>query len=618
MIREQFHMELNNMSYSKYYLVNRQMDLAYNPPKENPGDSRIVSGIVHEKGQTILSILMDMNFQPHFRPFDMTNKHLVDACEIFTAKVKKSLELDSFKDKLEDIFRMLISQGNAFVVNKKYDKYEVKKIKTSGQYGKITWKTVYEKSYGYCSTELIPNTAIYPMNIQEVDKHKQARMYRVMYYPVGEMAQIYGEFERWKNVPKNPTRTVPVNTNGIWGDYYLQMPQKDYMECIVMESEIYNEYNVWLNGTQMYPVQDENGLITGYPLTEESPSGEYLLSKGDYQRIPFFFFSGSNGKYNEVKEEEINEVMRLMVLMLRQKTQPSVGNMRDTILHSDIWAPNTILENYNAQDISILKPNEGIQQAEFSFYKMLQDSISDSSVSDALEGSGPSDGTATVYIDQKKQALKKIGLSIDRAMDLLKQIYWNVLYNEVSIIDQKVKSYDPNTQKFTEDFMSFKSEGMVDGKKGTINVILKGDTGTINPYEHFGNDLKQDVPTTTYIANPAALQSVIEKMKDQIYLEVLSEPDGQQQSMLSVLMNQITQYINIGGNPRKVNLDYIEQVIADGSGFDPNKVWLDQPIPQPMPPQAPGQSQQPPGQPGVPIPQNLMNNQQNPVLANAS
>ena len=60
-IREQFHQELNDKSYSEYYLINRQQDMAYNPPKRNASDSRIVTGVIHEKDNTILSIINDMN-----------------------------------------------------------------------------------------------------------------------------------------------------------------------------------------------------------------------------------------------------------------------------------------------------------------------------------------------------------------------------------------------------------------------------------------------------------------------------------------------------------------------------------------------------------------------------
>ena len=37
-IRERSHSELNDKTYSEYYLINRQQDMAYNPPKKKGGD----------------------------------------------------------------------------------------------------------------------------------------------------------------------------------------------------------------------------------------------------------------------------------------------------------------------------------------------------------------------------------------------------------------------------------------------------------------------------------------------------------------------------------------------------------------------------------------------------
>src|ERR1700733_6624080 len=99
-IREQSHMELDDKTYSEYYLINRQQDMAYNPPRKNNSDSRIVSGITHEKDNTILSIITDMNFQPKVRIFDKDNNELEDAGVVLTARLKKTLIEDCFKEKL--------------------------------------------------------------------------------------------------------------------------------------------------------------------------------------------------------------------------------------------------------------------------------------------------------------------------------------------------------------------------------------------------------------------------------------------------------------------------------------------------------------------------------------
>lgn len=584
-IREQPLMELNNVPYSQYDLTNFQTHLAFNPPKVNPGDSRYVTGYVREKDLTIKSIIMDMNLQPQFTPFDKTDKKLIDVSNIFTAKVKKTLEQMNFRDRMENMIDLLVSRGNVFARIQKQEKWCVEKKESELTENNnpnlnepVKWKTIYKKEYDYCSIDVLPNTAIFPMNIRQENitgENGQARVYTVRHYPVSEVARIYSKNPRWKSVPKTPTMTIPDIVNGIWGDYYLKLPATDYVEVITMESEAYNEYQVWLNGVQMLPVQEEDGLISGYPLSKVSPSGRTTICKGDYERIPFFFFSKSNPDKNFVKEEELNEVGRLMILMLRQKTQPSIGNNTNRVIQPNIWNPNMVISDVKKDDLHILKPNDGINQSEFSFYKLLQDSIDDSSVSKSLEGSQTKDMTLGQYTDQKKENLKKIGLSIDRVIDFLKQVYWKVLDNEISYLDQKISRQNEDGT-FEEAYQSFSIEDTIDGRKGNIQVNLMDDTESIDPYEEAKKEAEMEGEYRSYYANPKELQDIYKRMRDKIKCTVISQPEGQEMSLLGMLLNVLTQYTNLGGNNQRINFDYIETIIAENSGFDPNKIFIEQ------------------------------------------
>lgn len=592
-VREQAHPELNMASYSQYDLVNFQCDLAFNPPKSNPSDSRIVSGYVREKDQTIVSVIMDMNFMPDIKPFDKTNRELVDACQIFTARVKKVLLQSNFRDEMENMARLMVSRGNVFTDIKKQEKWQVRKIRTGNQLlgplgnQPVTWKTVYEKVCDYCTIDTLPGTAVFPTNMRGEKLKDQPRTYTVRHYPISQLAQVFKNNLRWTAVPKTPPMTVPNITNGIWGDYYLKLPLSDYGELITMQSEVFNEYNCWVNGVQMYPVQVENGQITGFPLSEISPSGKFTLCKGDYERIPFFFFSKSNPDKNFVKEEELNEVMRLMVLMLRQKTQPSIGNNTDKVLQSNLWNPNMVISDIKKDDIHILKPNDGINTAEFSFWKMLTDSIDNSSVSKSLEGTEGGDMTLGQYADQKKESLKKLGLSLDRFCDFLKQVYANILDNEISYLDQKIKQYAEDGS-FIQAYQSFSIEDSIDGKRSNIKVNLLDDPSTIDPYAEAKKEADMPGNNISFHANPKKLKDIYMRMRDQIYIDVRSEPIGEQVTLLGFLFNILIQYSNLkGGDTRKINFDYIETLIAENSGFDSNKVFLDEPLPPPVQPGIP-------------------------------
>ncbi len=582
MVREQTHMELNDMTYSEYYLINRQQDMAYNPPKKNPTDSRIVSGIIHEKDNTILSILMDMNFQPKVRIFDEDNTEMLDAGTILTARIKKSLIEDNFKQKQEGMFRTNIAQGNVFVEEKPYfKKYIAKKIPTNKTEDptKLKWKTIIEEEDVGCTSILLPNTAIFVPNLLESDLKKQPYLFVVMHLPTTQVAQIYKDFPRWDTVPKSPTRTIPVNIDGVWGDYFLQQPANDYMEVIIYQSEMRNDTNVYLNGVQMYDVGED---ASGFPLTYFSPSGEYTIVKGDNEPIPFFFYGRSVPSKNQVKEEELNELMRLMFRMLRQKVAPPVGNNSDKVLQANIWDPAVITPDIRKEDLSILTPNAGIGPAEFSFAQMLSASIAESSVSTSIEGGNQAPNiTATQYVDQKKENLKKLGLSIDQTINFLKRIYWLRLMHEAQYITKKKKKYSSDDDKLIEAYSDFVVDDSIDGTRGKVKVRFMDDLSGMSPEGIYNEEESASEPTRILVTNPSYIKKLIDNMKDKIYIDVVAEPDGQNQSLLAVLFNLLTQYSNLrGGDSSSINFEYLEKIIGQNSGFEADKLFIKKP---PMP-----------------------------------
>ena len=585
-IREQQHQELNMQPYSTYDLVNFQCDLAFNPPKTNPADSRYVTGYVREKDLTIDSIIKDMNFKPNVEPYDKTNKLVVEACQIFTAKIKQVLTQSKFKEDLGNMIHLMVSRGNVFVDIKKQEKWHVKKIRIGNTKLQdalkkpITWQTIYEKICDYCSIDILPNTAVFPQNMRGGSNKEQPRLYTVRHYPIAQLAQRFKNNPRWDAVPKTPPMTIPNITNGVWGDYYLKLPLSDYGELITMQSEMFNEYNEWVNGVQMFPVQDDG---TGYPLSEVSPSGEITICKGDYEKIPFFYFSKSNPDKNFVKEEQLNEIGRLMILFLRQKATPPIGNNSNKVLQSNMWNPGMVISDMKKEDISILTPNAGIAPAEFSFFKMISEDIDNTSVDPTVEGGANPNMTLGQYNDQKKESLKKLGLSIDNFTDFLREVYWKILDNEISYIDQKVKKYNPDNEEFEEAYNSFSAPASGGGKKGHLKVNLMDDTSKVDLYQEAQKEAKLSGTHRSMFAKPKVLKDVYTKMRNQIKMEVLSEPEGEQVTLLGFLFNLLVQYKNLKGDVQKVNFDYLETLISDNSGFDPTKVFLDEPLQPPTP-----------------------------------
>lgn len=637
-LREQSHMELDDKTYSEYYLINRQQDMAYNPPRRNASDSRIVSGITHEKDNTILQIINDMNFQPKVMIFDKDDTELYDAGLALTARLKKILIEDDFKEKASDFFRVNIGQGNVFIREKPSSKkFVANKIpigpKTANKYEQ-KWKTIVKQMMTPCTSELIPNTCVFFPNLLEKDLHKQDHVFVVIHVPVETVAQHFKNFPRWKNIPKGGTNTVPPNVNGLWGDYFLQQPADKYMEVIYYESECRNEQQIMLNSVPMYPVQDEGGVVTGYPLTEDSPSGEYSIIKGDNEPIPFFAYGKSVPSKTEVKEETMNELMRLMVYKMRQAAKPPVGNNSTKVLPANLWDPGVITPDITKEDISILTPNAGITASDFNFYKLVMESVSDSSASDSLDG-GQADPnvTATQYVDQKKQDLKKLGLSIDNAIAFLKEVYWQKLFNDIQYITEKTQQYDHETGNLVEAYQDFMVNNMnPDGTKSKVQVSFTDDNtnraGLAGSQQVLDEEEASGGQTKKLYVRPDYLKNLVINLKDKMYIDVVAEPEGQNQSLLAVLFNLLTEYANLrGGQIPNLNYDYLDKIIGQNSGFESDKLFLKNAPAQPgVDPNNPGGPVGPNGQPlaspqgkaSAPVlPRNPQLNHANPILATA-
>jgi hypothetical protein len=66
-----------------------------------------------------------------------------------------------------------------------------------------------------------------------------------------------------------------------------------------------------------------------------------------------------------------------------------------------------------------------------------------------------------------------------------------------------------------------------------------------------------------------------------MYIKVVSEPEGQNQSLIGALFNNLTAYSNLrGGVIPNLNFEYIDKIIDENSGFEKNKLFTKVPVDQ--------------------------------------
>jgi len=575
MTRETPTMYFDDRTYTDRHLRNTQLDVAYNPPKTSPADVRYTSGSVHEKDNTAQAAIVEMNLQPRVRVFDKDDKELVDESMVLTAKLKKSLIKENFKGKEYDIIRTFVAQGNVFLNEHKNNKYVANKIKIgTGEGANSKWKTIIELEDSYCDSTLIPNTGVFLGDITQTDIKKQPYIFTVMHVPTVEVAQVFNKFSKWDEVPKSMTNLVKTTVDDIIGEYFYIKPAEGFTEVIVYQNKPLNEYNVFLNGTMMYPVQEEDGVITGYPLTNESLSGEYTVIKGDNESIPHFAYAKGYPEKNEVKQEIKDGLTRTMVYKMRQSAKPPIGNNSDRLLPLNIFDPGVVTPGVRAEEIQSLISNPGITNGDTTLYSIIDQSMDETSLSKSMEGVNTQKSTATQYVDQLKQQAKKFGLTVAKYMEFLQSFYWQRLYNEIMDLDKKKKMYSHEDDSFVEAYQSFVLEDNIDGAKGNIKVNLVDKIPDVSSLDILKEEEEMLLPTKIIYTNPKYIKSLVKNMPNRIYIEVIAEPEGEEGAKLAGLFNLLTQFANLrGGDTSTINFGTIEKLIEQNSPYEAEELF---------------------------------------------
>ena len=131
-IRESPHPQFDGMGYMKYNETNEMADISFIVPKKNKFDTRVTSGISHEKDSSLVSLIQSFKFEPQLTVF-YKDKEMPILSTAGTAWVRKSDELDHQDEKDPIELRQLVVQGTAFKQIKHVCQYVPNKVVTKEQ-----------------------------------------------------------------------------------------------------------------------------------------------------------------------------------------------------------------------------------------------------------------------------------------------------------------------------------------------------------------------------------------------------------------------------------------------------------------------------------------------------
>ncbi|MBU1449066.1 hypothetical protein KKF45_04470, partial [Patescibacteria group bacterium] len=256
-VRDEAHVEFDDMSYLKFYEFNAKAGNGYIAPKANKEDVRTTTGTTLEKKNTLMSNILNLNLDPAINAYEKSNIHVTEIGDTMASMVKKSwnMERPIFDVKEVQILDELLTQGTVFVKDELISfKLPVKTVKSMdfSDMKKIEWNESMGKVTEMMNTRLLSGPNVYLGNFSE--PYMQLQPYVVVRTVLSrsEARAIYGDWDRWKNVPH---KFESDNDDKAYNNWTLEAYHDDYVEVLEYMTKWDNNYMVLLNGTMMFPVK---------------------------------------------------------------------------------------------------------------------------------------------------------------------------------------------------------------------------------------------------------------------------------------------------------------------------------------------------------------------------
>lgn len=446
--RNQSFKEFDNMTYVQRYDVQRNVDMAFND-LQGDGDERdkgfsLTTGVTRHKDTTVLSHMMSMQFEPNIEARDDENTLHIELGENVEDLVKISREKEVFDLKRNSIYRELISQGDVFVEEQLIEYSEVVKDckNTSGQEWMPGMKISdfkYDdkpilKTYSQCEVKLIPGKYVYLGSMTEQNIRKQSVVATYTELTFSEAEKVFGSWDRWEYVKAtahgkctrdNVSQTFNSGTTltdsgfGNYGaDYFwsIEQPAKGSVGIVKLYKQFDNEFILFINGVLMLP--------KGFPLTKVSPSGFVSIANAGAERIPNFTYSKGIPSNTFVDERLYDYVYQAMMKKVMQSAEPTLANRTGIVLPRNFMKPGKAIPGVSSKGLEAFLPPETrtITQSDNLFFQTAREILNTKTVDDSFSNGANNSGTATQFLEEKKNTIAKLFQMVDAIVNLERQL----------------------------------------------------------------------------------------------------------------------------------------------------------------------------------------------------
>lgn len=440
--------EFDGMGFLQYYDTLKKADDQYVAPRKNKQDTSINVGTIRDKDTSLVEYAQKYDFEPVAQVYDDEDESLEEVAETMEDMIRKSFMLEDAKIKGKLIARSMVAFGTALVEDMWVERWTTEKDFGTGKVnlGSLTtsWTDKKVKTYDGCQMKLWDFRKCYFGDIRKFfmnGPQGQPYFFTVEYESYDVVKTLFGDWDRWKYVPTYVQYSSEVLSSQNFGMGWTLRPISDnYVEIIRYYDPIANEFAITLNGVDMLPIQQkkiqqdnqEKTLISAFPLTAVSPSGVIPFSKFDLEPMHEFAYSKSQPGKMRILGDIENMWLKLILIMMKQKAKPTMGNKSGKQFGEEITEPAQIINDVREGDLFPILPNYlGATTADFSFYELLKKELAKNSVEDAWQGidNQGSEMTATQDLNNMKSQSLKVAAMFDGLVFGWTQMYWLRNYN---------------------------------------------------------------------------------------------------------------------------------------------------------------------------------------------
>lgn len=562
--RDSNHDEFDGMSYYQYYDLNERLANTFIEPKRNKEDSNFQSGTIRTKLFALLSSISNLDLSGDISALDKDGLKVQALGDAMEDVILKTNELDNDDEKKLLRQYELLKQGTVFV-EEIWDERSKKEKKMKGKFdGKlgVEWKTKIKKAFARPSRNLIPGVNVYLGDITKYNICDQPYVFTIETMPYSEAELIFGNWDRWKNVPKTRTPWNEQAGTGTW--QLIESIATEDIEIVRYQDKWDNEFAVIINGVLMTPA--------GLPL----PWGyeDYNIGQQNLEPIHAKFAYGKSLTFRIRNKVAIyDEMARLAVLKTQKAFMPPRYNISGRIISNRVFMPGKINHGIPPNTLPPIEgENEGVTGGEFSMIEWLQQSIDNETTSPVFQGQQTKGNpTATEIIELQRQAKQMLGLTIF-AMSMLEwKLEWlrlqNLLANWFNPNDSVVDEMRGEIQaKYRQVSVNRPIDGMGMGQR----MVIPTDEPVPSPYAIMqAEDImseEQGVPVRMIFLDPEEIKS-----SKLCWMIVITPREKRTSETQKLLFSAFMQDAQIFGP--KLNIDYLGEEFATTWQKDPSKLF---------------------------------------------